>query len=233
MADAQRYRSAEDVRRDNIAAMGDKLGAIYSALCGDLIWLHFRWRDYRHLFATNSERLDLLNQVANVFAHGLQESLWDITLMGISRITDKAETFRKSNLTIQQLPKLIHDDELTARVQRFIHEAVTKTEFAKDRRNRRIAHADLDLALKRGAEPLLPASRQNVEDALSSIGDVLNELEIHYHNSTIYFIGISVPGDAESLLHVLREGVNAENARRIRFAEGKLTADDLEADQPI
>ena len=50
-----------------------------------------------------------------------------------------------------------------------IADALVATEFCRDWRNRHIAHRDLQLALKQGAEPLKPASRSKVREALEAL----------------------------------------------------------------
>ncbi len=88
-------------------------------------------------------------------------------------------------------------------------------------RNRRIAHKDLNLALKEVAEPLKPASRKKVSAALDAISEVMNAIAIHYMDTTIMFEGIPSPDGAEALLYVIDDGLQAEKHRKDRLKAGK------------
>jgi hypothetical protein len=127
----------------------------------------------------------------------------------------------KQNLTVQRLPTLLTDPVLATEIQTLVDEAVTRSAFARDWRNRRIAHSDLALAIKEGSKPLAAGSRKSVVEALDAIGALRNRLEQHFRHSTIAFEGFDHPGDAEALLYVIRDGLEAENARRKRLHQGK------------
>jgi hypothetical protein len=66
-----------DIPNEYLKALGPELGAIYQALCNDVSWLHFKWKQYRILFAGSPERIDLLNGVAGAFFFIIQEVLHD------------------------------------------------------------------------------------------------------------------------------------------------------------
>jgi hypothetical protein len=91
--------------------------------------------------------------------------------------------------------------------------AVKKSEFARDWRDRHIAHRDLNLALEEGARPLAPASRQGVADAIDAIVAVLGAVEEHYRKAITAYGHVSHLGDAEALLHVLTDGIAARDER--------------------
>jgi hypothetical protein len=67
------------------------------------------------------------------------------------------------------------------------------------------------------AEPLKPASRQKVREALNALSDVLNAVASHYLKSTTFFDAGTEHGGALSLLYVLDDGLNAERSRRKRL----------------
>ena len=47
--------------------MNDKVLEVYDALKKNLTLLHGRWKIYRQLYGTSSERVDLLNHSASTF----------------------------------------------------------------------------------------------------------------------------------------------------------------------
>ena len=85
-----------------------------------------------------------------------------------------------------QLPAFCeqHGAALYDQVQHLVHAAVKKAEFARDWRNRRITHSDLATVVGK-AEPLPPASLQNVTSALDAVNAVLNTISNELLNAEI------------------------------------------------
>jgi hypothetical protein len=182
------------------------------------------------LFGAAPARVDLLNRAAGLFFRIVEDSLWEDTLLHLSRLTDPPRTGKKANLTIQCLPALISDQGLASEIRGLVATAVTKSAFARDWRNRRLAHTDFSLAVDEGATSLAPGSRATVGEALQSIDAVLNCLETHFRKNTVFFEGLDHPGDAESLLYVVRDGVEAGGeARMKRLTEGKPAEGDFDS----
>ena len=223
------HRTAEEVRQHHIEVMGDELGSLYHALWNELAWLYSKWGEYVELFGTKPSRIELVNRAAGHFFRIVQDSLWEDALLHIARLTDPPKSVGKENLTIRKLPQLIVQEPLKKKVSELIDVAVEKAEFCRDWRNRHIAHKDLKLALSSGAEPLKPASRAKVKEALSSISDVLNALSNHYMDSTTMFDGVGNVGGAVSLLYVLDDGLRAEEERNERRKAGDYRAEDYQA----
>ncbi|UWU80726.1 hypothetical protein N2603_20345 [Bradyrhizobium huanghuaihaiense] len=226
------FRTAEEAKTANVAKMGDELGEIYSALWQDVAVLHFDWHEYVELFGTKPARIDLMNAAASHFFRLVQDRLWETTLLHLARLTDPAESMGKgsgrTNLTIRALSGLIDDAPLKDRLAKLADEAVKLTEFARDWRNRHIAHRDLKLALEQATTPLAEASREDVKKALSAIAAVLNEAATHYTDSQTAFEHVAGPlGGAVSLLYVLGIGERAKEERGKRLRAGIQTAEDL------
>lgn len=224
------HRTAEESKQANIAAMGEDLGLLYSALWQSSVTIYFYWGEYVELFGTKPERIQLLNQAAPTFFRMLQDELWENCLLHLARLTDPAKSpggKDRANLTIQALPELIPNAELRSQICKLIAEATKQTGFCRDWRNRRIAHRDLKLALDRPTTPLAAGSRLQVRAALDAIAAVLNAINAHYFESETYFDGLSTNGGALSLLYVLDDGLRARDLRRQRLKEGKPPEGDL------
>lgn len=220
-------RSAEESKADHVAAMGTELGEFYSALWQELAWTHSKWAEYITLFGTSSARIDLLNQAAPRFFRTIQDSLWEDVLLHVARLTDSPRSAGKENLSIRRLPTLAvlaDETELSELVDR----AVESAAFARDWRNRRIAHRDLSLALGKPVESLAPASRQAVKGALKELVEVMNWLASKFLDSTTMYE--SHDPDAEALLYVLRDGLRHDAERRERIASRTFRPEDLKPD---
>lgn len=221
-----RHTSPADVEREQIEALGAELGPYFHQLYVETAWIQDKWRDFRELYGTSPVRIDLLNEAASRFFGMVHDALWEDTLLHLSRLTDAAKMGKRDNLSLCRLPELIRDAGLRVEVSSLVNAAVRKCGFARDWRNRHIAHRDQALALDEGARQLEHASRLAVEEALDAITTVI--VRVHEH----YIGGISLdipggPGDALDLLRVLHDGLEAERARERRFETGHPLPEDL------
>ncbi|HYD48679.1 MAG TPA: hypothetical protein VEB21_10045 [Terriglobales bacterium] len=222
-----RYTTGEETEAEYIAAMGAELGAVFYRLFNDTGTLHILWDQFVILFATKRERLSILNRSAGTFFRLVQNMLWQHTLLTLCRLTDPKTTAGKANLSIRCIPDLVNDAALREELGPLIEAAVEATNFARDWRNRRIAHTDFDLFAGRSAKELASASKTNVEHALAAIAAVLSHLEQRFKGRQLWFGNIPHAGGAEAMLYVLREGLEAEERRRQRLKDGSCTLDDL------
>ncbi len=130
-----------------------------------------------------------------------QEALWNAVLLGITRLTDPPSARGgKSNLSVLRLPDTISDPGQSGRIRKLAHEAAGRAEFARDWRNRRIAHRDLDV--HRGAA-LTDASRLDVETVLRGLRQIIETMGEHYFGSSEFFLA-EPSGGADALLYHLR-----------------------------
>lgn len=215
---AASHRTADEAKAEHIRLMGTELGTIYSALWQDIAWVHAKWSDFVVLFGTKESRVNLLNKAAPGFCRLVQDSLWENVLLHIARLTDPPATGKKQNLTIQRLPALIDRPGSKALVDAKVQAALQASSFARDWRNRHIAHSDLDLKVTDTATPLEFASRQSVNLALTALADALNSVASEYLDSTSFFG--TLDGDALSLLYVIDDGLRAVANRRQRLRDG-------------
>jgi hypothetical protein len=222
------HRTAAEAKNEHIARMGKELGEFYSAFWQELAWIHQKWSEYVALFGTNPGRIDLLNSAASKFFRTILDSLWDDVLLHLARLTDSPKSMGKDNLTVRRLPQLGKLKSTSIPIADLVAKAVAATEFARDWRNRKLAHGDLALALGRQVHPLAPASSKSVKDALQSLVAVLNALAEVYLGSTTMFE--SDGADAETLLYILRDGLRHEAERQERIRNRNYRPDDLRPD---
>ena len=197
------YMATDEIRAESVAKMGEALGNIRYELNNQIVLLHIRWKSYRELFGTSPDTIALLNATAPAFFYDLERVMWEDVLLHLCRVTDREQTMGRDDLTIQRMPPLMEvtiKDEL----KRLVDLAVDKTGFARDWRNRRLAHSDLALALNPAVQPLAASSRQDVEDALAVLRAVMNCVESHYLGCPVsYEHAIEPLGGATSLLAYL------------------------------
>lgn len=226
------HETADEHKKKNVAAMGEELGRVYSALWQDLSITYAYWLEYVDLFGTKSSRIDLLNKAAPMFFRMIQDELWGTSLLNIARITDPALSqgrADRANLTIQALPALIKDATLKAEVEKLIAVTLKATEFARDWRNRLIAHRDLQVALNQATTPLADASRAQVKDALKAIAAVLNAISSHFFKSQTLFDQTPRHNGAVTLLYLLDEGLRSREESLKRLESGQAMEADFAA----
>ena len=221
--------TAVQIQANNVATMGADLGETYSALWQQLSWLHRKWGHYVDLFGTDADRITLLNETAPNLFRTVQDSLLEDVFLHIARLTDPPKSVGKDNLSFKRLPSLLTASAARDQVEAGLVTLGTATEFARDWRNRKLAHGDLALALARTTEPLAPASRAHVKEALAAMGTVLNVISLHFQESTTMFefAGESGAGGVTSMLYYLRAGKEAESSRRERLRSGHFTPEDI------
>lgn len=224
------HRTADEAKCRCIEKMGEPLGTQYAALWQEVAWLHMKWAEFGELYSTKASRVDLLNKTAPTFFRIVQDIFFEDLLLHICRLTDPPTSvgqIDRENLTICALPGLIEDSATKEAVTALVQIARQNTAFARDWRNRHIAHRDLDLALQRTpATPLATATRTHVSNALNSIANVMNAAEAHYLDSETHFPAASTMQGASSLLHVLDDGLRAQSAREERLRRGQIAKQD-------
>jgi len=88
-----------------------------------------------------------------------------------------------------------------------------KAAFAREWRNKLIAHHDLDLALNRRAVALPAVTREQIDDVLSDLASLLNLVDEHFNNQTTFYEWIERGEGAAALLYVLRDGIRLDQKR--------------------
>jgi hypothetical protein len=212
--------------------MGDELGQVYHELWQEMGRLGHKWSEFVVLYGTKESRVTLMNEAASRFFRMIQDTLLESVMIHIARLTDESETKPKfgparQNLTIKQLPQFVTDKDTLKKLNKAIDVAVKASAFARDWRNRQIAHGDLSLALDDSPpEPLAPASRLKVRKAFEALTEVMNVVSKHYDDRTNMFIDSSLNDGAMDLIHVLDDGVKAHRARIARAQSGDAHPDD-------
>lgn len=209
----------EEVQKEYTETMGLELGTVYLALWNECVSLHYEWEEFESLFGESEERILLLNKSAPSFFRLVQDILLESVLLRISRLTDNAASGgggKKDNLSVHRLPSMV-GDPIRGKIEVLSKVCSEKCEFAQKWRNRRIAHRDLSLALEqKSAEPLPLANRELINDAVTSISALLNEVDRHYRGfTTCYDLGIRPLGNTSCLIRVLQAGIRAQEERHL------------------
>jgi len=181
---------------------------IYVEIWQEVVWVHSKWNIFLQLYS-DSETIALLNNTAPSYFRICQDVLLDDIMLSICRLTDPAQTGGKTNLSLRRLVDNIEankNDKLKDIVKKILDLAEPNFEFARDHRNRRIAHNDLQTRMKTHLEPLSSYTNDKVNDALKNIGNVMNVVQHHYESSETLYSHCISPDDGNDLLYWLRKG---------------------------
>lgn len=189
-----------------VESMGQELGVTFYQLHTRLIELHIVWQQYRQLFAGPADTIELLNRTACLFFKIVQDELWDSVLLGISRMTDPAKMKHNKNLTINALPPLIANNlQLRLKVEKLCQHAIQVSSFAREHRNKRIAHQDHECYANRKTSELSGISRKLIESMLKALRDTLNCIDGELRDTTVLYEQFVDESGARVLINKLRK----------------------------
>ncbi len=192
----------EQVQQRYNDLMGRDTGYVFYALFNECCHLHIKWSEYVTLFGHDEDRIKLLNLTAPAFFRIVEDSLWEDILLHICRMTDADRNVLSLGRLARLVKPAIRDD-----VETRLASVVATTSFAKDWRDRHIAHRNLQLALNETVKPLAHGSRFTVTAAVKAIADFLGFVEASYGKTspTVYDF-LNAIGGAEDLVPVLERG---------------------------
>ncbi len=230
-------RRGREVEVDYIAKIGKEFGSDLYMVRNDFIFLKREWKVYRSLFGTNPERVNLLNEVSGQFSWLLERTLFESVVLGLCRITDPPETGQgdkiKENMTIGRLRRHIEPREDCQKLKfaEFIKKIDNAAVFARDWRNRKIAHNDY--FIRTGAKPLKDASREKIAKLVDAIETCLKWLHVEFLETELSFdVGQPDP-DETDVLACLYRGLDAQKAERGQIERARKAGDYTSREAPL
>src|SRR5699024_4875298 len=123
---------------------------------------------------------------------------------GIARMTDRPQTSGYNNLSINLLPELISDLALKGEIQELCVKALDSAKFAREHRDKRIAHHDYGYAADPRPLVLSQIDIESVEQILEALRDTLGFVAKHYLNTTLLFERFGAHSGARVLIGKLK-----------------------------
>ncbi len=167
--------------------MNENTKVIFDKLKYEVTRCHYYWILYRQLLGTNEDRIEIINKTTPSFFLMFQDMFFDYITLELSKLTDPAQTGAYKNLSFYYLLELLQDDineELNKKLSDILDELKTVTVLFRNRRNKLVAHRDLESVTKKDEYGI---SRQSVEDALDAVRKYLNEIESYFFNNVTMF----------------------------------------------
>lgn len=189
-------------------SMPSETKAVFEALQDEVIWLHAKWNIHRQLFGTSEERINLLNDFGPDLFQIVYDSLLHDVFLTLTRLTDPATTFKKHNLSLERLTKMIEasgHNELLTILQKNQSEHDKQGEPFRQLRNQTIAHSDLGTALTFDREPYPFISREMIEEILKNIREYMTAIDMYFDETETDYKDPHLRGDGDSLIYYLKK----------------------------
>ena len=190
---------------DSQSELPTKIEKIYEGIDKDVTWLHGKWKIYRQLYGTSQENIDLLNYSASTVFRVLQRVLYNDILLSLSRLTDPKTSFNKENRSLELLISRIDSskhENLVSSMKVMLKVLRDQCEPFRIQRNKKIAHTDLDTALKVRSIP--GVSRKQIGDALSTLSDLMNEYNNYFFGKPTLYEHFWMKADGDTLIQILQ-----------------------------
>jgi hypothetical protein len=124
--------------------------------------------------------------------------LLESIVLGISKITDNPKSSGKKNFTVNAIPQFISDDVIKKEIEKDIKEIIEIAKSCRKRRNKKIAHLDLDIAVNSiSIDPIL---KSEIDAIINGLQNIYNKIENYYFNTETAFQYITSSKGAFSLL---------------------------------
>lgn len=147
-----------------------EVGHLFGYIKNRLVHVRLKWRIYRAFFATNVQRIELLNEISGITARVIQDALYDDVILSLCRMADPARSMnkeRRENISLQLLIELIQPSpshsELVVLGQRF-RQACKPLSY---HRHKFLAHSDWLAHFDQDAD--VGVSRRQIEEAIEAL----------------------------------------------------------------
>ena len=213
-----RQMSSEQLKNHFENVFGPALGEKYYVLNNQVIIAHMNWAMIGEL-VKDQERRSLLKSTGGHFFVEVHRAFVNDVILRLSRLTDPAQQGRQDNLSLYAFLDDINDPSLKSKIGNLIDEAKDKITPLKEHRHKRIAHFDLQVALNNPNFALQPISNESVDEALSAVGEVLEQLREGYTSTSKIQMWVPVEAvqNIKHLLFYLEAGLSESQSYGAKF----------------
>jgi hypothetical protein len=210
------HMAADEMKADRIHTMGAPLGELFNYLERETVWLAGKWNDFAALYHKSQDQIDLLNATAPSFFGQIQGIMWEDAILHLCRLLDPPQSAGKDNLTFRRLPPLIGDAALRTSVESTIDLALTHGQFARDWRNRRLAHCELPPLQGQPAKAVPRVMFAEMESSVDAVCYTLRIIYRHYYPNcdTEYRRPLDALGGVNALTSMLDKALAAAKQPR-------------------
>jgi hypothetical protein len=188
----------------------------FNAVHREVLHLHSAWKLYTSLYS-NPDHIATMKVAARGAFGVIQRALLHEILMAHGRLLDPAEERDKKgpvvNLSLERLVNMVKDHCQPEVAERFtdLHKrAKAHCKPIVKLRHKRVGHLDRQTVLAPEEDPLPKVEREEVEQGLEMLGELVNEVQRHFTDAETPFRRVFMQGGAEDLMFFLRAGLDAQ-----------------------
>lgn len=178
------YISANEILSKYKSKLGDEFGLAYYHAHAEWCDLWLTWKQFRTLFCSGPERVELLNRCGSDFFYRVDKLFFESTILAICRLTDNEKVAGRPTLSVRAFLKFMSSDEQKEVMRALIQRVNESVAFARDWRNRRISHNDLAL-ITGEALPLEVATIDLVSRSITSLYNVFSYISTEFMGTGI------------------------------------------------
>jgi hypothetical protein len=201
-----------------------EIAEIFDELNQHIYWLHANWLIFEQLFASDKERVDLMNDFAPIFFRLCQDSFHDNVILYISRLTDPLKSAGKDTLSIERLVTTIDSikyQNLRNTIEQQFSTLKILCKPIKDIRNRKPAHNDFDLAFNLGSNSLPNICKKDVDNILKHIRELMTSVWIYFNPDCELSYEVIMTNDGEAVIRALEKAKKYSDIRRNQYQQIK------------
>ncbi len=185
-----------------------------------LVVAHFDLAEYKRIYSSDQEDLDVLNATGKIFFSRLHRLYWSTFIQTAGRLMDPKETrLGREAMGNASLDRLVSEAEklpFYPSIKAIQVAAIKEWEPLKKIRNRVISHNDLEFVTSTSQN--LNARTASIERIYSLCGEAVNLYHSHFEQSQVSYDAWHSAG-ATTMLSYLRRGRDAWEVERQRLID--------------
>ena len=181
-----------------------------------LVVAHFDLAEYKKIYTSVQEDLDVLNSTGSLFFARLHKLYWSSFIQTAGRLMDPAISMGRANASLARLVKDAVALPFHGKITALKAEADDRWEPLKKIRNRIVSHSDYELVVTAPSEKH-NAETASIERIYAIAGECVKLYYSHVENVGVTYDHIWHSGGASHMLSFLKRGRDAWEVERQRL----------------
>ena len=213
---SSRKPTAHQIKQNCLNVFGPSLGPVVYEIDKEVVWMCAKWQQHRILF--DDEVIPLLQNTAKDFFVIVNIVFVYDVILSLTRLTDPYEQGKYHNLSLYSLVEAMGDEPLRQELEQRIVKAKERAQFARDWRNKHIAHRIYPNFEDPKFNPLPALKLESIDLAIRAVCDVLVFLYQEKMKTKKDFQGVIICDDAKALIAYLEMGYEYEKKMKQMYS---------------
>ncbi|MEY4646373.1 MAG: hypothetical protein RL437_461 [Actinomycetota bacterium] len=180
------HRTSDEILLSYQAKFGDDDGKLFHTIENEFQVLLVKLNYVRALY-TDEEALRILRETDNHFFSIVKIALVESIVVGIGRLFDPIESFKRLNVSLEHLSVKLESQEIIDRV-------LSAKEYFNDKikihRDKKIAHSDFETMMDRLEIPTY--NFEHIQGLMDMLKEIFNSIHIVHFKSSTYYEGLEI-----------------------------------------